>query len=119
MLRRGALAWTCATIAVSFAACQGSTPAPVPNHAAAVDHYLAAEFNKRQFSGTVLIAQHGQVLLAKSYGWADEESRLPNRLTTRFGIGSITKQFIAMAILLLQDQGKLRVEDPVCRYISG
>jgi CubicO group peptidase (beta-lactamase class C family) len=119
MLRRGALAWTCATIVVSAAACQTSSPAPVTNGAAAVDHYLAAQFNKQQFSGTVLIAEHGKVLLAKSYGWADEESRLPNRLTTQFGIGSITKQFIAMAILLLQDQGKLRVGDPICHYING
>ncbi len=106
-------------IVMSIAACQGSPAAPITNHATAVDHYLAAQSKQQEFSGTVLIAQHGKTLLAKGYGWADEESGLSNRLTTRFGIGSITKQFTAMAVLLLQDQRKLRVEDPVCGYISG
>ena len=84
-----------------------------------VDHYLAAQTREQKFSGTVLIAQRGKILLAKAYGWADEGRQMPNRLATRFGIGSITKQFTGMAILLLQEQGKLRVEDFVCSYVSG
>lgn len=113
------MAWTGAMLVMSIAACQGSSAAPVTNHATVVDHYLAAQAKDRRFSGTVLIAKHGKILLAKGYGWADEEQGVSNRPTTRFGIGSITKQFTAMAILLLQDQGKLHAEDPVCRYISG
>src|SRR5260370_36956344 len=43
---------------------------------------------------------------------------MPNQPGTRFRIGSVTKQFTAMAILLLQEQGKLHVQDPICEYIS-
>jgi CubicO group peptidase (beta-lactamase class C family) len=56
--------------------------------------------------------------LSKGYGVADEASGAPNTTITRFRIGSITKQFTAMAILILQEQGKLRVEDAICHYVS-
>lgn len=84
-----------------------------------IDHYIAHEVQLQSFNGTVLLAQNGKVLLDKPYGWADEEQHLLNKPTTRFGIGSITKQFTAMAILLLQERHKLQVQDPVCSYIGG
>lgn len=119
MLRRVLLAWTSAALVLCVSSCQGSTATnPGAKHATVVDHYIAAQAKEQQFSGTVLIAQHGTILLAKGYGWADQEQRLPNQPTTRFGIGSITKQFTAMAVLLLQERGKLHVEDHVCLYIS-
>jgi CubicO group peptidase (beta-lactamase class C family) len=91
----------------------------MPSVVTDIDHYIANEVRLQSFSGTVLLAQNGKVLLDKAYGWADEEQQLTNKPTTRFGIGSITKQFTAMAILLLQERHKLRVQDPVCMYISG
>jgi CubicO group peptidase (beta-lactamase class C family) len=85
----------------------------------AIDHYISTEARLQTFSGTVLIAQNGKVLLDKAYGWADEGQRHPDMLSTRFEIGSVTKQFTAMAILLLQQRGKLHVQDPVCLFIKG
>lgn len=85
----------------------------------AIDHFISTQAQQQRFSGTVLIAQDGKVLLDKGYGWADKDQRLLNQPTTRFRIASITKQFTAMAILLLQEQGKLRVQDLICIYISS
>lgn len=69
-------------------------------------------------SGSVLIAKDGQVLLSRGYGLANKEAKLPNTPATKFHLGSLTKQFTAMAILLLQKQGKLNVQDLICKYIE-
>ena len=70
------------------------------------------------FSGSVLVARGDKVLLSKGYGLADAAGGTANGPTTRFRIGSITKQFTGAAILLLQQQGRLTVKDPVCRYLA-
>jgi CubicO group peptidase (beta-lactamase class C family) len=60
----------------------------------------------------------GEVLLSKGYGLANREWEIPNTPDTKFRIGSLTKQFTAMAILLLQERGLLTVEDPICMYFE-
>jgi CubicO group peptidase (beta-lactamase class C family) len=70
------------------------------------------------FDGSVLVTQNGQVIFSKGYGFADREKKIPNTPQTKFRIASVTKQFTAMAILLLQQQGKLSVEDSICNYIT-
>jgi CubicO group peptidase (beta-lactamase class C family) len=70
------------------------------------------------FSGSVLVAQNGQVILSKGYGFADREQKIPNTAQTKFCIASITKQFTAMAIMMLQEQGKLNVQDKICTYLT-
>lgn len=71
----------------------------------------------KQFMGTVLVAQDGKVLLDKGYGFANLEWEIPNTPTTKFRLGSITKQFTAASILLLEERGKLKVDDPVKKYM--
>lgn len=71
----------------------------------------------RQFMGSVLVAKGTQVLLSKGYGFANLEWDVPNSPATKFRLGSITKQFTAASILLLQERGKLNVEDPVGKYM--
>ena len=69
------------------------------------------------FTGFVLVANRKRVIYERAWGFADrEQSRRADRDTT-FHIGSITKQFTAAAILLLQDQGKLSVTDTVGKYL--
>ncbi|HLZ61776.1 MAG TPA: serine hydrolase domain-containing protein [Ktedonosporobacter sp.] len=68
--------------------------------------------------GAVLVAQNGAVF-KQGYGLADSDAHILNTSHTRFRIGSLTKQFTALAILLLQDQGKLHVQDLICIYISS
>jgi D-alanyl-D-alanine carboxypeptidase len=66
------------------------------------------------FRGALLVAKHGRILLRRAYGPADEDSGAPNRPETRFRIGSITKQFVAAAILRLRDRGTLELTDSIC-----
>jgi CubicO group peptidase (beta-lactamase class C family) len=70
------------------------------------------------FSGSVLVASNGQVILSKGYGFADREKKISNAAQTKFSIASITKQFTAMAIMMLQEQGKLNVQDKICLYLA-
>ncbi|MGH2506219.1 MAG: serine hydrolase domain-containing protein, partial [Ktedonobacteraceae bacterium] len=78
---------------------------------------LTTQVKNQQFSGSVLVAEHGQVILAQGYGLADAQNLTPNTAYTRFYLGSVTKEFTAMATLILQARGKLHIADPICTYI--
>jgi CubicO group peptidase (beta-lactamase class C family) len=65
----------------------------------------------------VLVAQDGKILFERGYGRADREHDVPVTPQTTFRIGSITKQFTASAILKLQEEGKLNVNDKLSKYI--
>jgi CubicO group peptidase (beta-lactamase class C family) len=84
-----------------------------------VDSWVSGQVAQQQFSGTVLVAVDKRVVLAKGYGLADHTRLLPNTPDTRFFLGSVTKEFTATAILLLQQQGKLHVQDRLCAYIPN
>jgi D-alanyl-D-alanine carboxypeptidase len=70
------------------------------------------------FSGAVLIAKDGRPLLREAYGKANYELDVPNTVDTKFRLGSITKQFTAMAIMILAEQGKLAVEDRIGKHLE-
>jgi CubicO group peptidase (beta-lactamase class C family) len=70
------------------------------------------------FSGVLLAAKDGGVILAKGYGMADRDKKIPVTADTVMCIGSITKQFTGAAILKLETQGKLKVTDPITRYFK-
>lgn len=72
-----------------------------------------------RFMGSVLVARGDGIVHATSVGYADAEWEVPNTATTRYRIGSITKQFTAAAILLLAERGRLDVDDPLSRHIEG
>jgi CubicO group peptidase (beta-lactamase class C family) len=67
------------------------------------------------FSGSLLVARHGQVLIDMGYGQADPRG-VPFTADTLFDVASISKQFTAAAILRLEMDGKLRVEDPLGKF---
>lgn len=92
-----------------------SPPATVPQ----LDQFLSEQANNQRFSGAVLVAQNGLILLSKGYGLADRTRQLPNTPQTRFRLGSVTKPFTALAMLQLQAQGKLNVQEPICRYLTA
>ena len=85
--------------------------------ASKIDAALSHLVNTQAFTGSVLVAQDGEILLSKGFGLADRNNNIPNTSETKFRLGSVTKQFTAMAIMMLQAQGKLDVQDPVCNYI--
>ncbi|MGZ3545166.1 MAG: serine hydrolase domain-containing protein, partial [Gemmatimonadaceae bacterium] len=70
-------------------------------------------------SASVAVVKNGRVAYANAYGAAKLDPRLPATPDLRYAIGSISKQFTAVAILLLQQDGKLRLDDPVSRFIPG
>ena len=71
------------------------------------------------FMGTVLVVEGDHVLLDKGYGMANLEWQVPNVPEAKFRLGSLTKQFTATLILLLQQDGKLNVNDPVSKYLPN
>ncbi len=82
------------------------------------DEYMKKCVEVKHFSGAVLVSKGSETLFAKGYGFANAELEVPNTTRTKFRLGSITKQFTAMAILILKDRGKLKLEDPVGKYID-
>jgi CubicO group peptidase (beta-lactamase class C family) len=70
------------------------------------------------FSGTVLMAKDGKIILNRGYGLADRERNRSNTAETVFAIGSLTKQFTAAAILQLEAQGKLSTQDLVSKHLG-
>jgi CubicO group peptidase (beta-lactamase class C family) len=94
-----------------------ATPNPA-EVASKTDAFLNQMLKAGLFSGSILIARNGQILVSKGYGMADREKRIPNTPQTKFRIGSVTKQFTAMAILILQAQGALTVQDRICVYLT-
>lgn len=95
-----------------------SDPRTVPGAVPEVDAYLTGRAASGALRGSVLIAYDGEILLSKGYDFADREQKIPNTPQTKFRIGSVTKQFTAMGILILQNQGKLIVQDRICAYLS-
>ena len=95
---------------------RAQTPVHGPK-AARIHEYLtrATAFG---FSGSVLVARDGEIVLHAGYGKADRDAGVPVTPETVFDIGSITKQFTAAAILALEEEGKLRVEDPISRFFD-
>ncbi len=86
--------------------------------AAKLDQVADGFQKNRAFSGSVLVAKGGKVVLEKGYGMANIELDVPNGPDTKFRLGSITKQFTATAVLQLEEQGKLSVTDSACKYFT-
>src|SRR5205823_10570151 len=90
--------------------------APAPN-LARMEQVVQSFVKDKQFMGAVLVARENEVLLDEGYGFANLEWNIPDSPKTKFRLGSITKQFTAASILLLEERGKLRVDDPVKKYM--
>lgn len=82
-----------------------------------IDAYLTAYEELGFFSGAVLVARDGEVILNKGYGMANVEHNIPNTPYTKFRLASVTKAFTAAAVLLLQQRQLLEVGDPVSKYV--
>ncbi len=83
-----------------------------------VDRFVRAKMLEQQLPGAVFaVLRHGQVLREGAYGFANLELGVPATTTTVFQVGSITKQFTARAVLMLADEGKLGIHDPISLYV--
>ena len=84
-----------------------------------MDKIVQSYVTDKQFMGSILVAQNGHVLLDKGYGYANLEWEIPNSPTTKFRLGSLTKQFTAAAVLLLEEKDKLSLTDNINKYLKN
>jgi CubicO group peptidase (beta-lactamase class C family) len=82
-----------------------------------MEQIVQSHVTAKRFMGSVLVARSDQVLLDKGYGYANLEWQIPDSPEAKFRLGSITKQFTAASILLLEERGKLKTDDPVKKYM--
>jgi CubicO group peptidase (beta-lactamase class C family) len=80
-----------------------------------IHEYLLA----KNLSGSVSVVKNKHVLVEEGVGYANEEKKLLNQPSTTYPIGSITKVFVATSIMMLQDQHKLDIQDPISKYIPN
>jgi len=104
----------------AFVSAQKATAPTVSDEqiVAKVNEYMKAVMDVDGFSGTILVARDGKPIVSQGYGYASIELNVPNEPKSIFRLGSITKQFTGMAIAMLQERGKLSVNDPICKYFT-
>ena len=91
--------------------------AEAPGRAAAIDRMMTTLHERRQFNGAILVAEHGEVLYKKGFGKADVTTGIAFTPDTLSDIGSVTKQFTAMAIMMLAERRQLSYDDLISKYI--
>lgn len=85
--------------------------------ASKIDELVTKTFENRQFNGSVLVAEHGKVIYKKGFGYANLEWKIPNKPDSKFRVGSITKQFTAMLVMQLVEEGKIKLDAKLTDYI--
>src|SRR6185312_17357882 len=88
------------------------------NYPELIDQYMQAAVAVNQFSGSVLIAKGDNIIYEKTFGTLDYAAKQPLDSNSMFELGIITEEFTAAAILLLRDEGKLKLSDAVTKYLS-
>ena len=84
-----------------------------------IDDYVALQMRRQHVPGVSLaVVQHGRVVKQQAYGFADLEQKVPVTPDTVFEIGSITKQFVAAALMTLVEQGAIDLDQPASKYLS-
>jgi CubicO group peptidase (beta-lactamase class C family) len=85
-----------------------------------VDAYVAAEMRTEKMPGLALaVVRDGQIIKARGYGLANIELDVPVKPETIFQTGSVGKQFTATAVMMLVEDGKIRLDDPIRKYLPG
>ena len=83
-----------------------------------MEQVVRASVDAEEFSGSVLVARDGEILLDRGYGFANREWNIPNDGDTKFRLGSVTKQFTAVAIMILHERGLVDLDAPVKTYLT-
>ena len=84
-----------------------------------VDAYVQAQMLRERIPGASIAVVHaGQVVYAKSYGYADADAKLPMRPELRLDLGSISKQFLSLAVMMLVEEGRIGLDDKITTYLG-
>ena len=84
-----------------------------------IDKYVELYTKLWAFSGSIAATKNGKIIFNKAYGYANIEHKVKNTIETKYRIWSITKQFTAAAILILEERGLLKVEDSLKNYFPN
>jgi CubicO group peptidase (beta-lactamase class C family) len=84
---------------------------------AEIDELMSTMYERGQFNGAILVAVHGNTIYRKGLGKSNFSTGADFTLETPSNIGSVTKQFTAMSIMMLAERGKLSYDDPVSKFI--
>ena len=96
----------------------GIAQQPRPPATDSVDRFVIAEMRRQRIPGLALaVVSRGRVIKARGYGFANVELRVTATDSTIFQSGSVGKQFTAAGILLLVEDGKLALDDPITKYL--
>jgi CubicO group peptidase (beta-lactamase class C family) len=107
-------------VALAASAPLGAQASARPAARDTVDRYVAAEMERAHIPGVALaVLRGGRPVKIAAYGFADLEHRVPVTPSTVFKVGSVSKQFIATGIVLLQQQGRLGFDDPIAKHFAG
>jgi len=105
-------------LAASFSA-NGWAQAPGSGTTAAVTDYVKAEMQRQHIPGlSLLVVKSGKVVRAEGFGLANVELNVPVKPETVFQSGSVGKQFTATAVMMLVEEGKIGLDDPLTKYFS-
>ena len=85
--------------------------------AARIDALVAPLYQAKEPGATLIVVKDGKTLLRRAYGMADVAGKVPMRPEATLRLGSITKQFTAVAIMMLADEGKLALTDPITKFL--
>jgi CubicO group peptidase (beta-lactamase class C family) len=100
-------------LAVSFAAAQNLATT------AAVTDYVKAEMQRQHIPGlSLLVVKSGKIVRAEGFGMANVELQVPVKPETIFQSGSVGKQFTATAVMMLVEEGKIGLDDPLTKYFA-
>jgi CubicO group peptidase (beta-lactamase class C family) len=81
-----------------------------------IDEVMQNLHKTRAFNGNVLVAKHGKIIYEKAIGWADYLHRDSLKLSSKFELASVTKTITSTAVLMLMEQGKLKLDDDVKKF---
>lgn len=96
-----------------------STSLAAPDKATKIDELMSAYHEQGNLEGSVLVAEHGEEIYKKGFGFANREWDIPNTPYVRYDVGSLTKSFTAVLTLKLVEQGRLRLDGKITDYLPN
>ena len=84
-----------------------------------IDRLVKDSYEQEFFNGNVLAAKNGEIIFQRAYGLADPFTNTPLTLDSNFNLASVSKQFTAMAVMILKARGKLSYDDEITRFLPG
>ncbi|MBU1011807.1 MAG: beta-lactamase family protein [Bacteroidetes bacterium] len=82
-----------------------------------IDKYVKAEAENDLFSGAILVVKEGEIIYKDAYGYANKENKMPNKINTKFNVGSVGKTFTGVLIMQLVEQSKIKLSDTLGKYL--